>query len=254
MEIWLVALTVVAGVAMGAINNVAGGAGVIGLLVFEHGFGLPLATANPSTRLAAVAIGTFACLGFVRAGRAIPRRAWAQALCALPGAFLGSALALELPPLWFRGYLAAVLVLLLWQQLRGRPAVDTRPRPLWQAAAGCFAIGLHMGYVQIGTGLVATLVLAHGYDRDLLAVNAAKSIVVIVTSVASAGSFALSGAVAWTPAVALAVGAAAGSYFASHWSVARGSDAVRRVVVVIAALTLVDQLREIALLLAVDGR
>ena len=45
----------VAGVAMGAINNIAGGAGVLGLLAFEYGFGMPLDTANPSTRLAAVA-------------------------------------------------------------------------------------------------------------------------------------------------------------------------------------------------------
>jgi uncharacterized membrane protein YfcA len=64
------AVTVLAGLLMGAINNVAGGAGVLGLMAFEHAFGLPLAVANPSTRVAAVAIGTFACLGFLRAGLA----------------------------------------------------------------------------------------------------------------------------------------------------------------------------------------
>lgn len=248
MDVLPVALTVVAGVAMGAINNIAGGAGVLGLMAFEYGFGLPLSTANPSTRLAAVAIGTFACLGFLRAGRAIPRRAWLQGLVALPGALLGSHLALGLPPLVFRGYLAAVLALLLWQQLRRR-APDVAPRPAWLAAVGCFLIGLHMGYVQVGTGLLATLVLAHAYDRDLLAVNAAKSIVVIVTSLGSVGSFALSGAVAWMPALTLAVGAAFGSYFASHWSVANGVAAVRRVIVVIAVLTLLEQLRQVVLLL-----
>jgi uncharacterized membrane protein YfcA len=110
-----------------------------------------------------------------------------------------------------------------------------------------------MGYVQVGTGLVATLVLAQAYDRDLLAVNAAKSVIVIVTSIASAGTFAVTGSIVWIPALALAVGAAFGSYFASHWSVAKGSDAVRRVVVVIAVLTLVEQLRQIVSLLAGTG-
>ena len=253
MDLLPIALTIVAGVAMGAINNVAGGAGVLGLLAFEYGFGMPLLTANPSTRLAAVAIGSFACLGFVRAGRPVPRRAWLQGLAALPGALLGSHLALALPPLAFRSYLSVVLVLLLWQQLRRRRPTAHAPRSAFLATAGCFLIGLHMGYVQVGTGLLATLVLAQAYDRDLLAVNAAKSVVVIVTSIASAGTFAVTGSIVWVPALALAVGAGFGSYFASHWSVARGSDAVRRVVVVIAVLTLLEQLRQIVSLLAGTG-
>lgn len=248
LELVAIALTVVAGMAMGAINNIAGGAGVIGLLAFEYGFGMPLETANPSTRLAAVAIGTLACIGFIRAGRKIPRAAFAQALLALPGALLGAQMAIGLPDMVFRSYLAAVMVLLLWQQLRG---IQPNPAPtaFWTRALGCFVIGLHMGYVQVGTGLVATLVLAKAYDRDLLAVNAAKCIVVIVTAVASTTSLAIAGAISWAPAIALAIGAGAGSYWASHWSVRQGQHAVRRVVVVIAVLTLVEQLRQIALLL-----
>jgi uncharacterized membrane protein YfcA len=243
------AVTVLAGLLMGAINNVAGGAGVLGLMAFEHAFGLPLAVANPSTRVAAVAIGTFACLGFLRAGLRIPAKSLGQAALALPGAFVGTALALRLPALAFRSYLAAVLVLLLVQQLRPRATAQAAVRPAWLAAIGCFVIGLHMGFVQVGTGLVATLVLAHAYGRDLLAVNAAKSIVVIVTSIASTASFTAADAIAWPPALLLAGGAAVGSYLASHWSVAKGSDAVRRVVVGIAALTLLDQLWQIARLL-----
>lgn len=248
MEFLPVALTVLAGIAMGWINNVAGGAGVLGLLAFEYGFGLPLDTANPSTRIAAVAIGSMACAGFLRAGRRPPPEALGQALLALPGALVGAQLAIGLPEMIFRSYLAIVMVLLLWQQLRGvRP--DTRPTTFWVRALGCFFIGLHMGYVQVGTGLVATLVLAHGYDRDMIAVNTAKAIVVIVTSVTSATTLAIAGAITWVPAIALAVGAGTGSYLASHWSVRKGSDVVSRVVVVIAVLTLLEQLRQIVMLL-----
>jgi hypothetical protein len=240
-----VLVTIAAGLAMGAINNVAGGAGVLGLLAFEHAWGMPLELANPSTRIAAVAIGLFACLGFLRAGQPIPSRAWWQALLALPGAFAGSHLALALPDIVFRAYLAAVLVLLLWQQLRPRPAQPPAPPPPWVAALGCLLIGLHMGYVQVGTGLVTALVLAHAYGGDLLRVNAAKSILVIVTSLGSAGSFAAAGSIAWGPSIALAAGAGLGSYAASHWSVAKGTRAIRRVVVVLAVLTLLDQLQHI---------
>jgi len=251
VEVLAIALTVTAGVLMGAINNVAGGAGVLGLLAFEYAFDMPLETANPSTRLAAIAIGTFACLGFLRAGRRIPRTAIAQALVAAPGALLGAQLAVGLPDLVFRSYLAVIMLLLLRQQLRPTPP-DTTPSPTWLRVLGCFFIGLHMGYAQVGTGLVATLVLAHAYERDLLAVNTAKSIVVIVTSITAATSLGVAGAISWTPAIALAVGAGVGSYLASHWSVKKGADAIRRVVLVIAICTLLEQLRQIALLLTAD--
>jgi len=245
------AITVVAGIAMGAINNVAGGAGVLGLLAFEYAFGLPLGIANPSTRIAAVAIGAFAALGFLRAGHRIPPRAWLQGLAGIPGALIGSQLAIGLPDIVFRVYLAAVLVLLLVQQLRHAAKPATSPRQAtWLGFFGCFVIGLHMGYVQVGTGLVAAFVLASAYDRDLLAVNAAKSVIVITTSITSATCFVSAGAIDWTPAIALAIGCGAGSYAASHWSVAKGSDSIRRVVVVIASLTLLDQLRHIVLAIA----
>ncbi len=248
-----IAITVVVGVAMGAINNLAGGAGVLGLVVFEYLWGLPLGEANPSTRISAVAIGTFAAIGFLRAGHRIPARAWLQALAALPGALVGSQLATTLPDIAFRSYLAVVLVLLLIQQL-SRKAVDpdARPRPVWLAFLGCFLIGFHMGYVQVGTGLVATFVLVGLYDRNLVAVLAAKSAVVIVTSATSAAVFVAADAVEWTPAIALAVGCAAGSYAASHWGVAKGASAIRRVVIVIATLCLLDQLRHIVLAIAGD--
>ena len=245
MEILALAVTAIAGVAMGAINNVAGGAGVLALLAFEHLHGLPLSLANPSSRVAAVAIGTFSFLGFWRAGRRPPPRAWLQALLAVPGALLGSNLALQLPDLAFRGYLAAMLVLLLRQQLKAAPIGEQPQRPAWVAALGCFLIGLHMGFAQIGTGLVAALVLAGAYRRDMIAVNMAKSTVVITTSLASAGTFVWSGNIVWVPALTLAAGAAIGSYLASHWSVAKGNAAISRVVVVIAALTLVEQLWQI---------
>ncbi|MCA8974421.1 MAG: sulfite exporter TauE/SafE family protein [Planctomycetes bacterium] len=251
MDLLPIAITVVTGVAMGAINNVAGGAGVLGLLAFEYAFGLPLSLANPSTRVAAVAVGSFAAIGFLRAGHRIPPRAWLQGLGGLPGALLGSKMAHDLPDLVFRLYLASVLVMLLVQQLRPRPHVaEAKKRPTWVGFLGCFLIGMHMGYVQVGTGLIAALVLAGVYNRDMLAVNAAKSAVVIVTSLTSVTCFVAVDLIQWTPALSLAIGCAIGSYAASHWSVAKGGGAIRHAVVVIAALTLFDQLRHIVLAIA----
>ncbi|MCA8950298.1 MAG: sulfite exporter TauE/SafE family protein [Planctomycetes bacterium] len=245
-----IAVTAALGIAMGAINNLAGGAGVLGLMAFEYLWHLPLAEANPSTRLAAIAIGSFAALGFLRAGHRIPARAWLQALGAVPGALVGSQLATALDDLVFRLYLTAVLVLLLIQQLWPRATeVTPKPRPVWVSLLGCFLIGFHMGYAQVGTGLVATLVLVGLYDKNLVAVLAAKSAIVIATSITSVAVFVSADAIVWPPAIALAVGCGAGSYLASHWGVKKGAGAIRRIVVVIAVLCLLDQLRHIVLAL-----
>ncbi len=258
MDLPAVLITLVAGFGMGAINNVAGGAGIFALWAFQYACGLPIAVANPSSRLGAIGVGLFAWLGFLRAGITPPARVWRMALWAIPGAFLGNLLALKASDLWFRVYLAVVLMLLLVQQKRSRAAVGAAAHARWFGPLGCALIGLHMGFAQIGTGFVATLVLVASYERDMLAVNAAKGVVVITSSVASLTGFALAPVllagqapvIAWGPAACLAVGTAIGSFLASKWTVDKGAASVRRVVVVIAALSLVEQLVQITLLLA----
>lgn len=256
MEPAAIAWTLLAGLGMGAINNVAGGAGIFALWAFQYACGLPLPMANPSSRPGAIGVGLFAWLGYLRAGVVPERRAWRLAAFAVPGAFAGNLLALHAPDLWFRGYLAGVLALLLVQQLRRRPAGPIAA-PRWLGPLGCVLIGAHMGFAQIGTGFVATLVLVSAYDRDLVAVNAAKAVVVITSSIASVVGFVLAPllferqppVIAWGPALCLAVGTATGSFLASKWSVVRGPAAVRRVVLTIAALSLLEQVVQIVLLL-----
>lgn len=251
MDLVAIALTVVAGVAMGAINNLAGGAGVFGLMAFELACGLTLAQANPSMRLAALCVGLFAFLGYRRNGLRVPARTWLASLWAVPGAPLGSWLALRSPDWCFWAYLTVVLALLLRQQTR-KPAPDAPERrwPAWAGPLGCFVAGVHMGYAQVGVGLLSTLVLSASFGRDLLAVNVAKSTLVIVTGVASAASFASADAIAWQPACCLAVGTAIGSYHASRWAMAKGVGAVRKVVVGVTAVMLVYTATKLATTLA----
>jgi uncharacterized membrane protein YfcA len=251
VDLAIIAITVVAGVAMGAINNLAGGAGVFGLMAFELACGLPLAQANPSMRLAALCVGLFAFLGYRRNGVRAPVRTWLASLWAVPGAPLGSWLALRSPDWCFWAYLTVVLALLLRQQTR-KPAPDAPERrwPAWVGPLGCFVAGVHMGYAQVGVGLLSTLVLSASFGRDLLAINVAKSTLVIVTGVASAASFASQDAIAWQPAAWLAVGTAIGSYQASRWAMQKGVGAVRKVVVGVTTVMVVYTAWKLAATLA----
>ncbi|HEX6813000.1 MAG TPA: sulfite exporter TauE/SafE family protein [Planctomycetota bacterium] len=251
MEALAIAATVTAGLAMGAINNLAGGAGVFGLVAFEHACGLPLAVANPSLRPAGLCVGVFSFLGYLRAGQRVPLSTWLLGLWAVPGAPIGSWLALRLPDVIFWLYLAAVLALLLRQQTRRQgTGVPPRTLPGWVAPLGCFCIGIHMGYAQVGVGLLSTLVLSASAGRDLLGVTAAKSTLVVVTAVASIATFWSANALAVEPALWLALGTSVGAYQASRWAVARGSGAVRLVVIVVTTVTLGYALVKVGQLLA----
>jgi uncharacterized membrane protein YfcA len=257
LELTAILVTVAAGVGMGAINNVAGGAGIFALWAFQYACGLPLTIANPSSRLGAIGVGLFAWLGFMRAGVRPGAGTWRLALFSVPGAFAGNLLALRADDLMFRCYLAAVLTALLVLQFRPRRSSGRPAAPAWSSWIGCTLIGAHMGFAQIGTGFVAALVLLTTFDRDLLQVNAAKSVIVIASSVASLLGFVLAPAmipgqapvIAWQPALWLAAGTATGSYLASRWTVVKGAAAVRRVVVLIASVSLLEQVVQIVLLL-----
>lgn len=240
MDLSTIAITIAAGVVMGAINNLAGGAGIVGLMAFEYACGLPLAVANPSLRPAGLCVGLFALLGYLRAGKRASLRTWFASLWAVPGAPLGSWLALQLPDWVFWSYLSVVLGLLLRQQTR--PADENAPErvyPAWAGPLGCFFAGVHMGYAQVGAGLLSTLLLTATFGRDLLNLAVAKSTLVIVTCVASVGSFWSAGAMAIEPALWLAVGTAIGAYQASAWAVKKGAGAMRRVIVAVTAVMLV---------------
>lgn len=251
MDPTAILITVTAGIAMGAINNLAGGAGVFGLMAFEYACGLPLAVANPSLRPAGLCVGLFSFLGYLRAGKRVSLRTWLQSLWAVPGAPVGSWLAMQLPDLVFWLYLATVLAVLLRQQ--SRPVTDQAiggpPRPAWRGALSCFCIGIHMGYAQVGVGLLSTLMLSASLGNDLIAITAAKSTLVILTALASIGSFWSANAMAMEPALWLALGTAIGAYQASRWAVAKGSHAVRTVVLVVTAVMLVYALAKVVQLL-----
>ena len=232
---WLV----LAGLGMGTINNLAGAAGVLGLIAFEVACGMSPELANGSLRLAAIAIGLCGWLGFRTRGVRIPARAWRLALWTVPGALLGVALALRLPVWMYRSYLLAVMLGVLWQQLRHRaPGQLASPPRRDVLAFGLVVIGLHMGFVQVGVGLLAILVLSRGVSRDLVEVNTTKMALVIVSSIVSTLEFTRSGAIAWAEGSVLAVAAGAGSFWASRWSVAKGHGAVRAVVLTITVLVI----------------
>jgi uncharacterized membrane protein YfcA len=234
LEIWQVLALLAAAVCIGWINNLAGAAGAIGLVVLQTLFDLDIKAANVSLRLSALTIGVAGMVGFLSRGQQIPARMWVLGLLTVPGALLGSYLALSLPSWVYRACLALVLVSVLIQQLRRSSLVGDitrRTPPTWLLVLLFSFVGLHMGFIQVGFGLVCILALSAIYSRNLVEINAAKMALVVVSAATSATSMAFSDEFKWQPAIVLGIGAGAGSFLASRWSVRKGHGAVRVVVI-----------------------
>jgi uncharacterized membrane protein YfcA len=235
------AIVFAAGGVMGFVNNLAGAGGALALLAFDLAAGLPPSVANASMRPAAVAIAASGALGFRSRGQPIPPRALGYALWTLPGALLGTLLAIRLPTWVYEAALFAVVTYLGYRMLVRAPrADDPPPRSTRRAAAIWFGlVGLHMGFLQVGVGLLAILALSHVHSRDLVHVNVAKMALVAVSSVTSLAVFACADVIAWQPALWLAAGAGIGSFVASRFSVAKGHGVIRGVVLLVCALVLI---------------
>lgn len=232
------------GLAVGWINNLAGAAGALGLIAFDYLLGMTPMEANASIRPSALAIGLAGWIGFLSKQQRIPPRMWGYALLTVPGAIFGSMLVREEFQLLFQLTLAALLLIVLRQQLRNKrgetaAAVQREATPLWLLLLLFTWLGAHMGFVQVATGLVSIFILSMVHSRDLVQVNAAKMAFVIVSALTSNATLAVADKIVWGPALTLAAGAGIGSFLASRWSVRKGHGAVRVFVIAICVTVLI---------------
>ena len=230
-----------AGLVMGAVNNLGGGGGVLGLMALEFA-GLPdPRLVNGSLRPAAVALATSGLLGFRSMGHRLPREMLGRGLATVPGAVAGVALAVTLPTWVYRSLLFLVVSAVFWRELRPGSAFarGTGPSSPTREILSFVLLGVYMGFVQVAFGLLCMLVLGRSFGRDLVSANAAKLAVVVFASITSVVGFATQGLIAWPQSSLLALGAGVGSFLAGRWSVARGRTAVRWAVLVICATLLV---------------
>ncbi|MFO1055296.1 MAG: sulfite exporter TauE/SafE family protein [Planctomycetota bacterium] len=240
MEPLAFALIALTGLVMGFVNNLAGAGGALALLAFDLVAHLSRESANAAMRPAALAIALGGALGFVLHGHRIPGRAFLYGLATIPGALLGTFFAIRLPTQVYDAALLCVIAILvagLLREKRGAPPAPKASRPL--AILLFVAVGLHMGFLQVGVGLLAIAALRRVGDRDLVRVNAAKMALIACSSTTSIATFASAGSIHWWPASALASGAFAGSFLGSRFSVKKGHRAVLGFVLVVAVIVLI---------------
>ena len=225
---------VLAGIAAGWINTVAGAGGVITIPALIL-WGLPAPVANGTNRVSVVAQCLVGTAGYMRADK-LPRAGLvATAVPAVAGALAGAFLATRLSPRAVEIMLVATFAVVVISTLYTPRAPDPeRARRIGPPAIlGMLLAGFYGGLVQTGVGLVLLAVLAGLIGHELVAANAIKTVVVLLFNIVALIVFALAGQVAWLPGLLLAAGSMLGALVGVRFAITAGHAALRVVVIAV---------------------
>jgi uncharacterized membrane protein YfcA len=229
------ALLLVAGLAAGVTNVIAGGGSFITLPVLIL-LGLPPGVANATNRVGIVVQDLAAVWSFDRDGVLDRRAALAAAVPGTVGAGLGAWLALRTSDAALLKILPLLMVVLslasLWTPSRpvrenGWPRGGRASAP-WPVV-GFFFAGVYGGFIQAGVGFLF-LALTSLLGLDLVRGNAVKVLSILPIAAVALAIFAWHGKVEWITGSVLALGFLAGGLLGARWTVLKGHRWVRGVV------------------------
>ncbi len=205
----------VAGVVVGIINGMAGGASIISypvlLALGLHPLDATITNAIGTTSANFVAIRT----GKYKIWDLIKTYKFLISISVI-GSLIGAGLLLAFPPRVFEHIVPFLLLgATLTMLLPTRPTVGKRSETV--ETVGIAASGLYCGYFGPGQGVMVIASLARNPKKpDLM--NAAKNIIVAIPSTASNIVYVFSGHVHWMIAVALILGSSVGGGLGGRWS------------------------------------
>ena len=239
-----------AGVVAGAMNA-AVGSGTLVTYPLLLAYGLPPVIAN-GTNTMGIAPGNVAGAWSYRAQLA-GRRTRVALLAAVIGigAVLGATLVLALPSSVFEAavpwliLLACGLVLAqprISRALRER-GVDASRLPRRALVPVLLVVGVYAGYFGAAQGILLIAALTTMFDGDLQRSNAVKNVLQGVSNGAAGVVFAVGGAVAWGPAIAVGAGSVIGGFLGAPFARRLPDAALRALIVAIGLVAAVVSFR-----------
>ena len=229
-------LLVLAGFAGGAINA-AVGSGTLLVYPVLLAAGIPPVSAN-GTNTTGLSLGSFFAAWAYRQELAGRLRILARPLIAtVIGAAIGATLVVAMPARVFTSVVpwlvALATVLIAVQPLVSRWAKEHREpgeHVLWPWTG---AVGVYGGNFGAAQGVMLMAVLGVRYDPSTQRANGAKNLLAASANATAAVVFALSGAIVWIAALAVAVGSIPGGYVGGRLARRLPNAVLRGMVVVI---------------------
>ena len=244
----LYAVLLLAGVAAGFLNTLAGGGSMLTLPALLL-LGLPADVANGTNRLSVVTQAASGMLGFRTQGK-LDQRALALVIApTVAGALVGSISASRMSPVLLEHVLlGTMMTMAVLMTLFPRTVIAPPDAPAATGGrrvagiAGLLAAGFYGGFVQAGVGFVLLAALSGILRYDLVRANALKLACVAMFGIAALVVFIIAGQVAWLPAAVLAAGTVVGSQLGVRFAVHVRDDVLRYIVLACVIATCVAAL------------
>ncbi|MCA9236701.1 MAG: sulfite exporter TauE/SafE family protein [Planctomycetales bacterium] len=242
MPPWLMyVLLAAAGFGAGVVNTIAGGGSFLTLPALHFVGGLPWALANGTNRLALLLSTSSATATFARHGKLDPRLTARVALPILPMTFVGAWLAVTLPKDAFETAFGALFLAMAALLIRKpKLLLDGNRKPFqsrWAETALFAAIGLYVGFIQAGFGLLLLIAMGVFHPRELVDLNAVKTFVGSLVTVAGLSVYAYHREVEWLPGLAMATGNLLGGIVGARMALKEGKQLIFNVMIVVMVAT-----------------
>lgn len=230
-------MIMLAGLAAGFINPIAGGGSllVLPVLIFV---GLEESLANGTNRLAILIQNFFAVRGFKSKGvSAWPYSGW-LGLVALAGAIPGAFLAVDIKGETFNRILGVVMIIAIiatiFKPFGKTENLQERMGKKYKIIGyiAFFFVGLYGGFIQAGVGFIIIATLGFINRLSLVKTNATKVMVVFIYTFAALAVFLYNGKVNFIYGAVLATGNSIGAWVSSRWSVGAGEKWIKRFLIV----------------------
>jgi len=182
----------------------------------------------------------FAVRGFKSKGVSVyPFNLW-LGISAFCGAIVGAFLAVDIDKEVFNRILAVVIVAVVVYMAINPLKNINKPENMGKKATITsiiifFFVGIYGGFIQAGVGylMIMALTLVNGFS--LVKTNSIKVFVALTYTLVALGIFIYYGIVNWEFGIPLAIGNATGGWLASRWSVNKGDNWIRYIVMVTAS-------------------
>lgn len=218
------------------LNTVGGGGSLFSVPILTF-LGLPITTANATSRVAILFQNIFAVGGFKSKGVELP---WPYAiylgLASLGGGVAGSFLAAHISDDVFKKIFVGVMILsvalVLYDPFKSSGEEKLSGKRQLLGAFLFLFIGVYGGFVQAGIGFLVIGVLSLVNNLSLVKSNYVKVFAAIVYTGVSVLVFAWQEKIDWYIGLILAIGHAWGGWFASRWSVKAGDVWIKRIMII----------------------
>ncbi len=234
MEWYIYILVVLAGLAAGFINTLAGSGSLITLPLLMF-LGLPANVANGTNRISILLQSLVGSAGFLKQKQLELKAGIRLAIPMVIGSIAGALFALELDDRMMTRAIGMLLVVMFFMVLL-RPEIWLKGKhaegPLkinWLTIAVFFVIGLYGGFIQAGVGFFLLGGLVMGVGFDLIKANALKNLLVFLYTPFALVVFIVNRQVDYKAGLVLAIGSMLGAWLATKIAVRRGTVFVRYV-------------------------